>query len=914
MAARSNSQRDERDAKREPSMARSQPQTPSPATQSTLTAPDAEALLHRAEASEARYRALIDGSLDAVVSMDAQGRIIEFNAAAERTFGFTRAAVLGQNLADLLIPVSLRAQHQQGLARYLATGESAILGKRLRLSALRADGAEFPIELTIVRLPTVADELPQFIASIRDMGDLRREEELRAHALVEAESARIAAAHQAAELGATFEAMTDGVMVYDLDGEIIHSNSGAQALFGYDATQNFIGLPIAERLRRIPTRDSHGRPISVDGLPQVRALRGETLTGSDAMDLRVTTFYGEEIEVSCSAAPLRNAAGAIVGAVAVFRDVTERRRLENELSERARDLEAVNARLRTVLHVLPVGVFIADTQGAFTEVNAMGRQIWGEDAPMLQSLSEYGTYVGWWPETGKQIAPEEWALARALTTGEQIIGEEIRIQAFDGKIRTALNSTAPIYDSSGAIVGGVVTLMDITERDSLTERTRQALDGFLAITQSLVGVYDEHDGESPLAERTLTGRLADLTRGVLGCSLVAISTVEGERLVLRQMAIAGLDPEQEHEWVQEHTQRPEQTLGEGLSPDLVERLQAGETLALDLTKPPYNSTPNRYGTTSALVTPMSFQGRLVGLLVLDFREQGPEGEQQPHQFTREEIQLAEAVARLGAVVLERERLLQEREATRARTLALEEANRRMDEFIGIAGHELRTPLTSVKANLQLAERRARGLEDGPADRATSQSIARLVHLLSNAVHGVERQERLVRDLLDISRISSGKLTYRMAPCDLTALTREITQELLLTAPERELRVVLPKAAVVAQADADRVGQVLTNYLTNALKYSPADRPITVTLRHDETLARVEVSDEGPGLTEEQQSGLFERFYRVEGIEAQSGSGVGLGLGLYISRMIVVRHGGEVGVESAPGEGTTFWFTLPLSAS
>jgi signal transduction histidine kinase len=416
-----------------------------------------------------------------------------------------------------------------------------------------------------------------------------------------------------------------------------------------------------------------------------------------------------------------------------------------------------------------------------------------------------------------------------------------------------------------------------------------------------------------MAERTLTGRLADLTRGVLGCSRVAISTVEDERLVLRQMAITGLDPEQEREWVREHEQRPEQTLGDGLSADLVERLKAGETLALDLTKPPYNSTPNRYGTTAALVTPMTFQGRLVGLLVLDFLEQGPDGRQQPHQFTREEIQLAEAVARLGAVVLERERLLQEREATRARTLALEEANRRMDEFIGIAGHELRTPLTSVKANLQLAERRARNLADGPADRATSQNIARLVHLLSNAVNGVERQERLVRDLLDISRISSGKLTYRMAPCDLTALTREITQELLLTAPGREMRVILPDAPVMAQADADRVGQVLTNYLTNALKYSPSNHPITVTLRHDETQSRIEVADEGPGLTNEQQRGLFERFHRVEGIEAQHGSGVGLGLGLYISRMIVERHGGEVGVASAPGEGTTFWFTLPLLA-
>jgi signal transduction histidine kinase len=153
----------------------------------------------------------------------------------------------------------------------------------------------------------------------------------------------------------------------------------------------------------------------------------------------------------------------------------------------------------------------------------------------------------------------------------------------------------------------------------------------------------------------------------------------------------------------------------------------------------------------------------------------------------------------------------------------------------------------------------------------------------------------------------------MASCDLSALIREMTQELLLTASERVVSLDIPETSVMVMADTDRVGQVLTNYLTNALKYAPPERPISVMLRCDETMARVEVADQGPGLSLEQQSGLFERFYRAEGIETLSGSGVGLGLGLYISRMIVARHGGQVGIESAPGAGATFWFTLPLLA-
>jgi PAS domain S-box-containing protein len=128
--------------------------------------------------SEARNAAILDSALDCIVTMDHEGRITEFNPAAERTFGYRRQGVLGKSMADIIIPPSLREQHRRGLARYLATGEARVLGRHLELTAIRADGSEFPVELAITRIPL--DGPPSFTGYLRDITERKRsEEELR---------------------------------------------------------------------------------------------------------------------------------------------------------------------------------------------------------------------------------------------------------------------------------------------------------------------------------------------------------------------------------------------------------------------------------------------------------------------------------------------------------------------------------------------------------------------------------------------------------------------------------------------------------------------------------------------------------------------------------------------------------------
>ncbi|MBF6592073.1 MAG: hypothetical protein IVW57_16310, partial [Ktedonobacterales bacterium] len=224
-----------------------------------------------------------------------------------------------------------------------------------------------------------------------------------------------------------------------------------------------------------------------------------------------------------------------------------------------------------------------------------------------------------------------------------------------------------------------------------------------------------------------------------------------------------------------------------------------------------------------------------------------------------------------------------------------------DEFLSIASHELKTPLTSLKILAQLTRRR----------------LARLgaveTEPLAGMERSIERMERLVNDLLDVSRIQAGKLALRLELCDLSEICRQIAEE-QSAAAERAITLVLPEAPVLAVADAERIGQVLTNLLSNAIKYSPAGCPITLSLRiTEEHQALLAVHDEGGGIPPELQGHLFERFYRVPGVQVQSGSGVGLGLGLYISREIVERHRGRIWVESDVGAGATFAFTIPLDA-
>jgi two-component system sensor histidine kinase VicK len=225
--------------------------------------------------------------------------------------------------------------------------------------------------------------------------------------------------------------------------------------------------------------------------------------------------------------------------------------------------------------------------------------------------------------------------------------------------------------------------------------------------------------------------------------------------------------------------------------------------------------------------------------------------------------------------------------------SLKEAEQRKDDFISIASHELKTPLTSLKASLQLMDR--------VKEQAQSPMIQKFIEQSNKSM---DKITALVEDLLNASRTTEGQLHLNKIVFDICRLLNECCNNIRLGGIY-EL-VVHCEENLMVYADEHRIDQVLVNLANNAIKYAPESKQIFIKAERQDGKVRVSVKDKGPGIPADQIPHLFDRYYRA------TYSGAGLGLGLYICSEIIKRHEGEIGVESEVGQGSTFWFTLPLA--
>jgi signal transduction histidine kinase len=282
---------------------------------------------------------------------------------------------------------------------------------------------------------------------------------------------------------------------------------------------------------------------------------------------------------------------------------------------------------------------------------------------------------------------------------------------------------------------------------------------------------------------------------------------------------------------------------------------------------------------SAVVVPLRTAERPLGVLALAYAESG-------RRYQAEDLAFAEDLATRVAMAIENSRLYSQ----------AQEAIGIRDQFLSIASHELKTPLTSLTLQVSgLARLVAAGAVE-------PQKLAKRVARMEQQT---VRLATLIEELLDVSRISSGRLVLRPEPMDLVALAREVMERHSDEA-ERVGNLVSLKAPaqLVGSWDRNRLDQVLSNLLANALKYA-AGQPVDLVVDQDAEAVVIEVRDRGPGISAHDQRRIFNQFER-----ASSPNMAGLGLGLWIVTRVVEGHGGSVSVTSQPGEGATFTVRLP----
>lgn len=885
-------------------------------------------------ASDAYKSAILATALDAIVSIDRAGRISDFNAAAERTFGYRREDVIGRDMGELLIPPSLRAAHYAGFARYLETGQAHILGQRREFPAFRADGAEFPIELAVTRVER--DGEATFTAYIRDITERRQAEDMRARA------SQQAALRADISLALTGTGSLDEMLrrcVVALAKHLAVADARIWLLNEADDTLTLRASAGLAGMATHPREPTHEQPNDLSSRVTLGADRpGHTShTGNTGHLGRIVRdrapYYTNDAPhdarfddadwarreglVAFAGYPL-SVGDSVVGVMALF----SRHALAADMLDMLSSIADVVAQGVVRKHGEEERRRLLERERAARHEaeDAQRRlQFLGEASILLASSLDYAATLS---QVVRLAVPHiaDWCYVDLLDEDGAV--QRLEVAHVDPAARAMLEEMRrrypppPEHPVSRVLRTGTAELVEHVPDELLA---RVSPDSHVLETMRSFAIRSYMALPIRGRDRTL-GALMFVTVSASGRRYGPEDFKVGEELARRAaLAIENAQLYQRTETVlrqaeqiarQQREQAAELAAVIEAMPDgvfacdrdgIVVRSNAKGAAMLGLRPDQIHASPDDY---SALTHLSDADGRIVppveyprvkalrGETVSEryFMRRHDNGEERQIRSSAAPIRDA-AGAITGAVIVVSD------------ITEVYRLERQKDEFLSIASHELKTPLTTLKILTQLTHKRL--VKAGALEAEQTLRMER----------AIGRMERLVNDLLDVSRLDSGKIALRTERFDLVALCRQVAEE-QMAASDRPVALNLPAAPVEVEADPDRISQVLTNLISNALKYSAERSAVSLRLARQSEPAdtvTVAVHDAGAGIPPDALPHLFERFYRVPGVQVQSGSGVGLGLGLYISKEIVERHGGHIWAESAVGAGSTFSFTLPISA-
>ena len=531
------------------------------------------------------------------------------------------------------------------------------------------------------------------------------------------------------------------------------------------------------------------------------------------------------------------------------------------------------------------GVMLVDAEGKTVFINPAGRKLLGRSdlgIPIFRQAEVYRLRR----DDGRSIDPKELPAAQAISTGRSVQDATMLIAREDRKVAISMNATALIED--GRTSGAIVTFRDVTERRRLEEEMQLQAERAQILADA--GSYFSSNIDPVWVTQAIAERVAE----VLGdWSAVILRTADSNELRVasiyhRDMASLGLA------W--SYIYRQPLVTGEGIIgqvistgyPSLTVNVGSGSSgMSAKVNETSYHAPAMQLS--SLLILPLRTRREMLGALVIAAND--PD-----RAVTDEDLPLAELLAERAALAIENSKLYTEQVEARRK---VEDLSRLKDEFLSIASHELRTPVTSIKGYTQLAKTLIR-----ENDLTTSEEY------LDIALDQIDRMSRLILELLDVSRIETGRLEIRREPIPWATFVRDVVHRHHTAVSDRRFHVNVPDDGKVVQGDRDRLEQVLGNLLENAVKYSPDGSEILVNVENRDDSVVTSVCDRGIGIPVDEIGQVFERFHR--GRHVSSTNYGGLGLGLYITKQIVERHSGNIWVESREGSGTSFFFSLPVA--
>ncbi len=694
----------------------------------------------------------------------------------------------------------------------------------------------------------------------------------RKHAEAQAQEAQDALRESRDQLDIVLNGVTDGITVLDRNEQFVYANEVAARMCGFSSAKELLEAPAASVMEKFEILDEDGGHFPINRLPGRLVLQGIKNPAEVVVQFR---FRGSrETRWSLvTASPIYDERGQVQFAVNIFRDFTERKKNELEKERLLKEVASERTRLEAIINQLGAGVIIVDApSGRAILRNKRVLEIWRYADLPIEAGARYRALKATRLD-GKPLVAEDWPSYRSIHYGETVRNEELEIARGDGTRGYVTVSSDPIRDASGEIIVAVVTVQDVTEL-----RRREQASRLLDEAMQLLS--------SSLDYKTTLEHVAKLAIQRLG-GWVGVSFI-GEDGKLNELIVAHAD-EKKIPIVREirRLYPPDPTSGieyavirTGKSVFIPE---ITEDMLVDGTKDKlYLQLVRKLGFKAVISTPLTSAQGTFGLINFASSDR-------PYDW--KDLSIAEELAKRASLAIDNARLYQK----------AQEAIRVRDEFLSIASHELMTPLTSLKLQLQLTERRIK------PEANQMPPTEKLLAMIDISSKQVERLTAIVGDLLDVSRIQAGKLSFNFEECKVEEILKEVVDRFLEQLLQARCSVeIYVRPGLTAVWDRFRIEQVMANLISNAIKYAPGS-PISVNVEQDGERAIIRVQDAGPGIPRDRYAKIFERFERGPHVQGISG----LGLGLSIVNEIVKGHQGIVHVESDEGQGAKFIVELPL---